>query len=128
MQGKTTPSHFANDIHQVVQRISLDVVFGLRPISHQLSQIEDVVSADVALFGTRVHGDATRAGLQGQSSGTGDAGNVKRALVAQQRHLVQVDRELGMPAMRIEAGGEQGIHGGRESDQGLPATGADPCF
>ena len=105
----------AHEAHQVVEGVALDVVFGLRPLLHQIGQLIDIVRADVALIGARVHGDAVRAGLQRQRRSTQHAGNAQLARVAQQRDLVDVDRQGGATTVRVEPAGEQGVHGERLS-------------
>ena len=122
VQGQATPLHLSDHLHQVVQRVAFDVDFGLRPVLHQRGQIEHIVGADVALVRPRVHRDAVGTRLQRQRGRPGHARDAQRALVAQQGHLVQVDRQRGMPAMRIEAGGEQGVHGRRGFEPRSPAT------
>ena len=58
----------AHEVHQVVERVALDVELGLRPSLHQRGELVHVVRADVALVGPRVHGDAVRAGLEDAAS------------------------------------------------------------
>jgi hypothetical protein len=89
----------ADEVHQVVEGVAFDVVFGLRPFAQQRGQLVHVVRADVAFVGPRVHGDAVGAGLQAQRGGAHDAGDAQVARVAQQGHLVDVDRQRSAPAV-----------------------------
>ena len=90
-EGHLMRPQVAHEAHQVVERVSLDVVLGLRPVLQQRGDLVHVVGTDVALVGPRMHGDARRPGLQAQRSGPGHAGYAQVARVAHQRDLVEVD-------------------------------------
>ena len=100
----------AHEVHQVVERVVLDVVFGLRPVLQQRGDIVHVVGTDVALVGSRVHGDAVGAGLQAQRGRARHARNAEMACIAQQRHLVDIDRQPGAAVPGVRA--DEGIHRG----------------
>jgi hypothetical protein len=110
-EGALVRPHLAHEVHQVVERVAFDVVFGLRPLLEQVGQVVHVVFADVACVGARMHRDAVRAGFEGQRRGTRHARDAERAGVAQQGHLVQVDRQRGEATLCVEAGGQQWVHG-----------------
>ena len=101
-----------HDIHEVVERVALDVELGLRPTLHQGGNFIDIPRADVPLIRARVNGDALAAGLQAALGCAHHAGNVQVARIAQQRHLVDVHRQGGggVP-MCCAAVQHQGVHG-----------------
>src|SRR6188472_2691180 len=66
--------------------------------------------ADVALVGTGVDRDAGRAGLERDRRGADQVWNVEGAAVAQQGHLVDVDRQRGAAMARVETAGDERIH------------------
>ena len=113
-EGGLVRADLAHQVHQVVQRIALDVVFHLGPVAaQQLGQVAHILIADVALVRARVHGDAVGASLQHQAGRPGDAGDAQVAGVAQQGHLVQVDRQgraAQCPAMGKRFSGDERIH------------------
>ncbi len=78
-------------VHQVVQRVALDVEFTLGPGLHELGQVMHIGAADMALVGSGMHRDAVRTGLQTQRGGARDAGDAQVARVAHQRDFVEVD-------------------------------------
>ena len=90
-------THLADQRDELRRRIAFDVVFDRRPefVADQRRELGDVGAADVALVRARVHGDAMGAGLDHQSSRVRHARIADVALVAQQRHLVEVDAQLG---------------------------------
>jgi hypothetical protein len=94
-EGRLLRPHCADEAHQVVERVALDVVFGGRPVLHQRGQLVYVLAPDVAFVGARVHGDAVGTRLQAQRRGLDDARNAQVARIAQQRDLVDVDRQRG---------------------------------
>ena len=61
-----------------------------------------------------MHRDAVGPGRQRKRRGARHAGNAQRARVAQQRHLVEVDRQRGVAALRVETGRLQWVHGDEE--------------
>ena len=102
----------AHEAHQVVQRIAFDVELGVRPALQQRRQIADIVRADVPLVGPRVHGDALRSGLEAQRRRASHARDAKVAGVAQQRDLVDVDRQRTARLPGASLGSDQWVHGG----------------
>ena len=98
--------------HQVVGRVALDVVLDVRPLAQQRSELVHVARADVALVGPRVHGDALRAGQHGDARQRHHVGHLERARIAQQRDLVDVDRQRGARIARKGFGSDQRIHRG----------------
>ena len=102
----------AHERHQVVERVALDVELGLRPARQQRSELDHVVAADVARIGARVHGDALRPGLQAQRGGAHDARDAEVARVAQQRDLVDVDRQRAARRGGRRRRGDSGFIGG----------------
>ena len=59
-----------------------------------------VAAPDVALVGARMDRDAVRAGGDHQARGLEHARIADVALIAQQRHLVEVDAELGLDRLQ----------------------------
>ena len=90
-----------------VARIALDVVLDRGPNSAAISAAssQHVASPDVALVGARMHGDAVRAGADHQARGLEHARIAHVALIAQQRHLVEVDAELDRHRLHHDRGG-----------------------
>ena len=110
-EGALAGPQRAHQRHQVVERVAFEVELGLRPLFQQLGEVVHVARADVALVGPRVHGDAVGTGFEHEGRGAGHAGHGERARVAQQGDPVQVDRQPGGAALRVQAGREQGVHG-----------------
>jgi hypothetical protein len=79
-------------------RVAFDIIFDGRRelLADKRGELGDIGAPDVALIGTRVHRDAVRAGLDDQTRCSEHARIADIALVAQQRHLVEVDAELGL--------------------------------
>ena len=99
-EGALLRPQLAHERHQVVERVAFDVELGVGPVLQHRRELAHVAGADVALVGPRVHGDAVRAGLEGDARQADDARDRQRPLVAQQRDLVDVDRERGHVAAR----------------------------
>ena len=72
-----------------------------RPVLQQRGELAHVAGADVALVGSRMDGDAVRAGLERDRRQADHARDRERALVAQQRDLVDVDRQRGERPRRV---------------------------
>src|SRR5690606_3248879 len=85
----------ADEVHEVLRRVALDVVLAAGPGLHERGEVEHVLAADVPLVGPRVNGDALRARLQAQLGRARDAGNAQVARVAHQGDLVDVDGQGG---------------------------------
>ena len=101
--------HIADEAHQVLEGVAFDVVVGLRPLLHQRGKFVYVLGADVTLVGPRVHRDAVRSSLQAQRGRFHDAGDAQVPRVAQQRDLVDVDRQRGVATAGVW--GDEGVHG-----------------
>ena len=101
----------SRNVHQVVERVALDVELGLGPGLHEQGELAHVARADMPFVGPRMNRDAVRSGLQHDSGRARDAWHVERAGVAQPRHLVEVDREPGGAAAPLGACGDERIHG-----------------
>ena len=89
--------------------IALDVVLDARVVGGQHPRERmHVVRPDVALVGTRMHGDALRPGGDDGARRVEDAGAASLARVAQPRDLVEVDGEGGHdPRPKISATGRR---------------------
>jgi hypothetical protein len=96
--------------HQVVERVALDVELGLRIFLQQGGERVHVAAADVALVRARMDGDAGGAGVERDPRQADDARDRERALVAQQRDLVHVDRKRGRAAARVLARRHERVH------------------
>ena len=80
-------------LHQVVERVALDVELGRGQRFSSAASSCTSWAADVALVGPRMNGDAVRARLERDRGGAHHARDAERARVAQQRDLVDVDRQ-----------------------------------
>ncbi len=61
----------------------------------RLGEARDIGAADVTFVGTRMDGDAARAGLDGEAGERGDIRHAGVSRIAQQRNLVEIDAEAG---------------------------------
>mmetsp|Transcript_4852 Transcript_4852/g.17273 ORF Transcript_4852/g.17273 Transcript_4852/m.17273 type:complete len:287 (+) Transcript_4852:1388-2248(+) len=86
----TMPVH---EVHQVLGRVAFDVELGVGPVLQQGGQVIDVTGPDVAGVRAGMHRDALGAGAQAELGRAQHAGDAEVARVAQQRHLVDVDRQ-----------------------------------
>ena len=89
-KGRLLRAQVAHKVHQVVQRVALDVELASRPVLEQRGQFMHVTGTDVALVRPRMHGDALSPRLQTQPGRARHAGNAQVPGVAHQGHLVQV--------------------------------------
>ena len=105
VQRQAPGGQVAHEMHQVLQRIAFNIELALRPVFHQRRQFIDIVGADMALVGPGMHRDALRTGLQAQLGSAQHAGNIERAGVAKQRHLVDIDRQRRL----LRAGWMRGV-------------------
>ncbi len=78
-------------LHQVVERIALDIELAAGPVLHHGGNLVHVVTADVTLIRARVHRDALGAGLQAQAGRLDYIGDAEMAGIAKQRDLVDID-------------------------------------
>jgi hypothetical protein len=78
--------------------IAFEVVFHAE-FACDLGQRVDIVGADVARVGARVHGDAVRASIQADTRCGDDIGLAATARIAQHRDLVEIDAENGQGGM-----------------------------
>ena len=85
--------HRAHEVHQLVQRIALDVELAGRPLGEQLGELGHIVWPDVPAVRPRMHGDTVGTGLQRNRGKAGHARNTQAARVAQVGNLVQVDAQ-----------------------------------
>ena len=76
------------------ERIAFEVELDAAGAGERRQRV-DVVGADVARIGTRVHGDAVRAGVEAGLRGPHHVGLAAAAGIAQHRDLVDVDAEDG---------------------------------
>ncbi len=110
-EGDLMRAHLAHKVHEVLGGIALDVVLGLGPVlAQQGSQLMHILRADVAAIGPRVHGDALGTGEQAELGRLCHAGNAQMPGVAQQGHLVDIDREGTAPGVVAGIGGDEGVH------------------
>ena len=58
-------------------------------------QLANVIGTDMALVGTRVHGDATAAGIHAHARRGGQVGLVVAARISQDGDLVEIDAQDG---------------------------------
>jgi hypothetical protein len=79
-EGALVRPRRADDGHQVVEGIALDVELGRGPVLEHRGEIVHVSAADVALVGPGVHGDAMSARFEDACGQAGDARDGKRAL------------------------------------------------
>ena len=94
-KGGLVGAHLADEVHQVLRGVALDVVFPIGPVFHELGQVVHIAGTDMAFVGARVHRDAIGTGLQAQPGRAQHAGDTQMARVAHQRNLVDVDRQCG---------------------------------
>ena len=95
VQGQIAGLELGGHIHQVVQRVAFDVELAVRPLLHQLRQVQHIAAADMARIGPRMHSDTRSPRLQTQGRGAGHAGDAKVAGIAHQGHFIQIDRQGG---------------------------------
>ena len=93
MQRQASRGQVAHEVHKVLKRVTLNVEFPVRPVFHHGGNFIDIVSADVTLVRPWMHRDAVRTGFQAQARGTHHIRNPQMARIAQQRYLVDIDRQ-----------------------------------
>ena len=104
-------ANLAHKVHQVVEGVALDVVFGSRPIAHQRGQVVHILGPDVAGVRPGVHGEALSTGLQRLARQSDHIGYRQVAGVAQQRDLVDVDRQRSAKRSGLCFWGDERVHG-----------------
>ena len=87
-------------MHQILQRVALDIKFTIGPVFHQGGDFVHIVGANMALVRPRMHRDAIGASLQAHLGGAAHARNVEVAGVAQQRDLIDVDGQHRLRKLR----------------------------
>ena len=90
--------------HQVLKGIAFDVELAAGPVFHHGGNLEHIITSDVALVGSWVNGDALCARLKAQAGCANHVGNTEVARVAQQRNLVDVDRQRGFVGLSLGSG------------------------
>ena len=111
-EGHLVRPNLAHEVHQVLERVALDVVLGFGPLFHQRRQRVHVRGADMPRVGPRVHGDALRARFKRLARQLHHVGDAQMPGVAQQRDLVDVDRQRGAVRPGVGFGGDERVHGG----------------
>ena len=123
-------AHLAHDLEQPLVGIALDVQLATRPPRpHQLGQRRHVAAADMALVGTRMHGQPVGAGIVRDAREAQHIGHPGMPRVAQQRDLVEVDAQSGhrIPTCCAPGSGVRNYRSGPRGDKAhAAASGGSP--